>query len=147
VIYLVGFCVLMFALIAVHGLQARQAGRLGSVAVTVATVGTMLLGGDLWFESFAVPWLAAGPYPEVLTSEPSTLFALGALSSYALFAVGWVLVGIASLRACVFPVAISAAIVIGGVAGYNALLAPFGVPLGLAVAALGLWILRTRAAG
>jgi hypothetical protein len=32
--------------------------------------------------------------------------------------------------------------VIGGVAGFNALLAPFGIPLGLAVAALGIWAMR-----
>jgi hypothetical protein len=48
-VYLAGFCVLMFALIAAHGLQARQAGRFGTVGVSVAIVGTMLLAGDLWF--------------------------------------------------------------------------------------------------
>jgi len=25
--------------------------------------------GDLWFESFAVPWLAEGPFPQVLSVE------------------------------------------------------------------------------
>jgi hypothetical protein len=102
----------------------------------------LFLAGDLWFESFAVPWLAAGPAPQVLTSEPSTLFALGAISSYFLFGAGWVLFGIASLRARVFPVAISLAVVVGGFAGYNALLAPGGIPLGLALATLGVWIMR-----
>lgn len=76
--------------------------------------------------------------PQVLTSEPSTLLALGAISSYVLFAAGWTLFGIASLRARVFPVAISGLIVIGGVAGYSALLAPGGIPLGVALTALGL---------
>jgi len=80
-----------------------------------------------------------------VTSEPSVLFALGALSSYLLFAAGWTLFGIASLRARVFPVAISGLIVIGGVAGYNALLAPGGIPLGVALTALGGWMLATRA--
>ena len=90
----------------------------------------MMLGGDLWFESFAVPWLAEGPLPEVLSSDPSLLFALGALSSYWLFAIGWVAFGVASLRARVFPVWISVFIVVGGIAGYQALLAPWGIPLG-----------------
>ena len=142
VVYLAGFCVLMFALIAAHGLQARQAGRFGTVGVSVAIVGTMLLGGDLWFEAFAVPWLADGPDPQVLLSKPSTLFGLGAISSYVLFAAGWLLFGIACLRARVFPVAISVAIMIGGVVGFNALLAPFGMVLGVAVAALGVWTMR-----
>ena len=106
----------------------------------------MFLGGDLWFESFAVPWLAAGPFPQVLQSDPSILFALGAISSYLLFAIGWVSFGVASLRARVFPVWISILIVIGGIAGYKALLSPWGIPLGVAVATLGGWMLRRRSA-
>jgi mannose/fructose/N-acetylgalactosamine-specific phosphotransferase system component IIC len=70
------------------------------------------------------------------------LFALGALSSYWLFAIGWVAFGVASLRARVFPVWISIFIVVGGIAGYQALLAPWGIPLGLAIATLGVWLLR-----
>ncbi len=142
--YLAGFIVLMFALIAAHGRQAPRAGRLGAVAAGTALVGTMLLAGDLWFESFAVPWLADGPAPQVLTSEPSTLLALGAISSYLLFAAGWTLFGIASLHARVFPIAVSGLIVIGGVAGFNALLAPGGIPLGVALTALGGWLVATR---
>jgi hypothetical protein len=79
--YLIGFCVLLFALIAAYGRQAHKAGRLGVVGVSVAIIGTVLLAGDLWFESFVVPWLAAGPSPQVPTSEPSMLFALGAIST------------------------------------------------------------------
>ena len=144
VVYLGGFCVLMFALIGVHGHQATKAGRLGTFGFSAAILGTMLLGGDLWFETFAVPWLAEGPHPEALTSNPSTLFALGAISSYILFAVGWVSFGIASLRARVFPVWISILIVIGGIAGYQALLSPWGLPLAVAIATLGAWMLRRR---
>ena len=71
VLYLAGFCVLMFALIAVHGRQAHRAGRLGTFGFSAAILGTMMLGGDLWFEGFAVPWLAEGPLSEVLQSTPS----------------------------------------------------------------------------
>jgi len=107
VIHFRGFCVLMFALIGVHGRQARRAGRPGTFGFSAAVLGTMFLGGDLWFESFAVPWLAEGPFPQVLSSDPSILFALGAISSYLLFAIGGVSFGVASLRARVFPVWIS----------------------------------------
>ena len=127
VIYFCGFCVLMFALIGVHGKQAYRAGRLGTFGFCTAVLGTMFLGGGLWFESFAVPWLAEGPFPQVLQSDPSILFALGAISSYLLFAIGWVSFGVASLRARVFPVWISIFIVIGGIAGYKALLSPWGI--------------------
>jgi len=144
VIYFVGFCVLMFALIGVHGRQAHKAGRLGTFGFSAALLGTMMLGGDLWFESFAVPWLAEGPLPEVLSSDPSMVLALGAIASYILFAVGWVSFGLASLRARVFPIWISTFIVVGGIAGYQALLSPWGIPLGLAMATLGVWLLRAR---
>jgi hypothetical protein len=143
IVYLGGFVVLMFALIGLHGLQAHRAGRLGTVAFGTAIVGTMMLGGDLWFETFAVPWLAGGPGGQGLTSPPSVLMGLGAISSYLLFATGWTLFGIAALRARVFPAAISLAVVVGGLLGYQALLAPWGVALGLALTALGLWIATT----
>lgn len=140
IVYLAGFVVLMFALIGLHGLQAHRAGRLGTVAFGTAVVGTMMLGGDLWFESFAVPWLAGGPGAQGLTSPPSVLMGLGAISSYLLFAAGWTLFGIAALRAKVFPAAISLAVIVGGMLGFQALLAPWGAALGLALTALGLWI-------
>ena len=140
IIYLVGFIVLMFALIAVYGLQASRAGRLGVAAFGLAIVGTMMLAGDLWFESFAVPWLAAGPGSQGLTSAPSVIMGLGAISSYILFAAGWALFGIASVRARVFPLPLSIAVVVGGIAGFKALVAPGGIPLGVALTMLGIWI-------
>jgi hypothetical protein len=105
----------------------------------------MLLGGDLWFETFAVPWLA-DEAPAVLDKDahpPSTLLAIGAVSSYLSFAVGWALFGIANYRARVFPTAICVAIVIGGVIGFRALLSPTAIPLAVAVAWLGVWMMRT----
>ena len=58
-------------------------------------------------------------------------------------AIGWALYGIASYRARVFPRALSVALVIGGLLAFNALLAPFGIALGLAVGAVGIWVVRS----
>jgi hypothetical protein len=144
VAYLLGFVALMLFVVASHEWLEAEAGRLGAAATITAVVGTMALGGDLWFETFAVPWLA-DEAPSALDSDPTILLALGAVASYLLFAIGWVLYGIASLRAPV-PVVISVAIVIGGALGFRALLSPWGVPLGLAVGALGVWLIRTKTA-
>ncbi len=114
VIYLVGFCVLMLALIAAYGWIADKAGRLGLIGVVVAIVGTMLLAGDLWFETFVVSWIADDAPVLLEADDPSTLLAIGAVSSYLLFAVGWILFGIASFRARAFPAAICVALVVGG---------------------------------
>jgi hypothetical protein len=145
VAYLLGFVALLVAAVATYLRQHTRAGRFGLVAVLTAIAGTMLLGGDLWFETFAVPWLA-DQAPGALDTEPTTLLAIGAISSYLLFAIGWVLYGIATLRARVFPRSLAIALVAGGVIGFNALLAPFGIPLGVTVAALGAWIVRNSQA-
>lgn len=143
VLHFMSFCLLLISLVASHQWQVREAGRRGVIAVTVAIVGTLALGGDLWFETFAVPWLADAA-PMAFDTKPTFLLAIGAVSSYLLFSLGWVLFGIASLRARVFPRVIAGAIVIGGVAGWSALLSPYGIPLGLALVALGVWMGRTR---
>jgi len=104
----------------------------------------MALGGDLWFETFAVPWLA-DEAPNAFDTDPTVVLGLGAVSSYLLFAVGWVLYGVATLRTPA-PVAISVALMIGGVLGYQALLSPWAVPLGVSVGALGAWLIRARPA-
>lgn len=142
-VYFVGFCVLLLALFAAYLWQASEAGRWGVAGVAAAAVGTMALGGDLWFESFAVPWLA-DEAPAAFDTEPTVVLALGAVSSYLLFAVGWVLFGLASLRARVFPRVLGVALVVSGVCGFQALLAPFGLPLGLTMVGLGGWMVVSR---
>ncbi|WP_329000177.1 DUF4386 domain-containing protein [Kribbella sp. NBC_00709] len=140
--YFVAFCLLAIAAVAAYSWQAHKAGRLGVVGLIGALVGTMWLGGDLWFETFYVTYLA-DVAPQVLDIDPSGLIVIGAISSYLLFAIGWALFGIASLRAGVFPRVICVAIVIGGLLGFNALLPPWGIGLGVAMVWLGVWMIRT----
>jgi hypothetical protein len=144
VIYMLGFLLLMIMLVSIADWLAGT-GRLGTVAVVTALIGTMLLGGDLWFETFAVPWLADAA-PAALDAEPSTLLMGGAFASYVTFAGGWILVGLAGFRARLFPRPLCLAIAVSGLIGYVALLSPWGVPLALSVGALGVWMLRTGAA-
>ena len=113
VFYLAGFIALLLFAVASHGWHEARSGRLGVVATIAAVVGTMALGGDLWFETFAVPWLA-DEAPNKFETDPTIVLALGAIGSYLLFAIGWILYGVASFRARVFPATISVAIVIGG---------------------------------
>ena len=56
--YAVTFPLLLIALVALYLRQAAQSGLLGAIAFCVALTGTMALAGDMWFEGFAVPWLA-----------------------------------------------------------------------------------------
>jgi hypothetical protein len=144
VTYFVAFCGLLVALVASYSWEAEEAGTFGLVGFLVALVGTMFLAGDLWFEAFAVPWLG-DVAPAALHAAGGTLV-VGAFAGYVLFAVGWVLFGLASARARVFPLPVSIALVIGGAIGFQAALPPFAVPLALAVSALGAWMIRSRSA-
>jgi hypothetical protein len=142
--YFFGFCGLVLALIALHGLHARAAGTFGAFAFGAAVVGTMTMAGDMWFDGFAAPWLAEVA-PQVFTSAaaPTAVLQVGALLAYGLMALGWLLFGIAAVRARVFPLAAAFALMVGGLVAYRSSFPPYGVPLGLAVAALGGWVMRT----
>jgi hypothetical protein len=143
--YAAAFSGLAIAACAAYDRQAREAGRFGLVALCAAIIGTVNLGANMWFEGFAVPWLA-GEVPQILTAEKTLFWQVGYYSSYLLFAIGWVLFGLASLRARVFPRLISLAIVAGGIIGFLAARPPYGVALGLALLSLGIWMVRTRRA-
>ena len=134
--YFVGFIGLAVALIAVHERLQPRTGRFGLVAFLVALSGVMFQGGNMWFDGFAVPWLAE-VLPQVFTVEKTSTLVVGALTAYVLFALGWMLFGVALLRARVVPVAIPLAMIVAGVLGYNSGLPPYGIPIGLTVAALG----------
>jgi len=139
--YFIAFCGLLIALVAAYSLQADETGGFGVFGFIAALIGTMFLAGDLWFEAFAVPWLG-DVAPASLHLAGGTLM-IGAFTSYVLFAVGWVLFGLASIRARVFPLPISVAIVVGGIIGFQAALPPFAIPLAVAISWLGIWMIRT----
>ena len=56
----------------------------------------LLLGGDYWFETFAVPWYAV-VRPEILRIPGADWLAVGGTTSYVLFSTGWVLFAISSI--------------------------------------------------
>ena len=143
-VYMLGFIALMIALVGAYGWGVHKAGRFGVIAFVSALVGTMLLGGDLWFETFAVPWIA-DQAPAAFDTDPTMVLAIGAIASYLSFAIGWALFGIAAYRARAFPRVICVAIVVGGVIGFKALLAPFAIPIALAILSLGVWMIRSKA--
>jgi hypothetical protein len=143
--YAAAFSGLAIAACAAYDKQARAAGTFGLVALCAAMVGTVNLGANMWFEGFAVPWLA-DVVPQVLIAEKTMFWKVGYLSSYILFSIGWVLFGLASLLARVFPRLISLAIVVAGIIGFLAARPPYGVALGLALLSLGIWMIRTRSA-
>jgi len=140
--YAIAFPLLVIALVAIYWRQARESGLFGAIAFCVAVTGTVALAGDMWFEGFAVPWLAHVA-PAVFAADRSGSLLMAAwLVTVVLFSLGWTLFGLASFRARIMPRALSVALAVCGVIGFQAAAPPWGAPLGLAVAAVGIWWMR-----
>jgi hypothetical protein len=107
--YAITFPLLLIALVALYWREATEAGVFGAVAFCITVTGTVALAGDMWFEGFAMPWIA-GVTPETLSADRTGSSLVKAwLVTVVLFALGWAPVGIASWRARVFPVGLSIA--------------------------------------
>jgi hypothetical protein len=146
IVYFASFCLLMLALVAIYGREGHRAGKLWTIGVCAAVVGTFALGANVgWFDVFVAPWIAMVA-PEAMKTPNVGSLPIGGFSSYVLFVLGWVLFGVASFRARVFPIAISLAIVVSALVAWPSAVPPYGVPFGLVIAWLGVWMLRTPAA-
>jgi hypothetical protein len=148
IVQILAFAMLVVALVATYDVQAREAGVLGLIAVGAAILGTVFMAGDWWYEAFAVPRMAEVD-PSVMVDFAQGRLLFGGLLSFALFGIGWLLYGIASVRARVFPSAISWAIAAGGLVSAVPIAVVYlsgNVILGLAMIALGTWLVRMRTA-
>jgi hypothetical protein len=139
--YATSFAVLAVALVAVYLRQAEAAGAFGALALAVALVGVVQFGGNMWFDGFAAPWIAEVA-PAAFAAERTAVLLTGALASYVLFGLGWVLVGVSVLRARVFPWPFGVAFSVSGGLGLGAGAAPLGAPIGLTFLVLGVWLVR-----
>ena len=138
-LYLLGTVLLLLGLVGLYSSQSEPAGFLGLLGFLVAFLGTALVSGALWFELFITPSLAVEA-PELAEAE---LGLAGFAISFLLVVVGWVLFGVAALRARVYPRLAAALLIVGAVAS----LVPIplsGVVLSVAVAWLGLMLFTGR---
>jgi hypothetical protein len=145
---IVAFALLVVALVAIYERQAHAAGWLGVIGVGAAIVGTVFMAGDYWYEAFAVPRIAELA-PEAIDTFVGGRLLTGGLTSFALMGIGWTLFAAASLRAGVFPRTVSIGMLLGGVASGLPMAGAYlfgGIILGLAVAWLGVSMMRAPAA-
>jgi hypothetical protein len=134
---------LLVALTGLYATQAPAAGKLGLAGYLTATFGTLLVAGNWWYEAFIGPALREQA-PEVLATAPGGTILIGAIITGVTFAIGWTTFGIASFRARVVPRSAAVLLAVAGVAGVLTLIAPFQVPLALAVGWMGLWLVRSH---
>lgn len=144
VVALGGFVLLLLVVVGVYASHPETPNAFGFVSFVAALVGTALLAGDHWMEAFAAPHLA-DVAPEVVT-DPRGLVVVGAVGTFAVFAMGWLCFAVASHRAGLIARPAAAAIVLGAVLG-----APPGSPgkvlFGLGLVAMGMSFIHHVPAG
>jgi hypothetical protein len=143
---LLGGTLLVFGLVALYAHQVEAVGRLGVVGFVVGTIGTVLLTGSAWFQLFVVPAMATEvpAFAEAArAAQVGQWTTLGLLIPILAQAIGWVVFGIATYRARVFPRWVAAGLVVGALL----LFVPIqGLPVvfQLAVASMGFLLFSGR---
>lgn len=135
VLFLLGGVLLLGGLLGLYTARSENLGTLGLVGFLVAFVGTALTVGNFWDSAFTVPALAEEA-PALVEAGPPPLVMFGIVVSFALLAVGWLLLGLASLRSRAYPRWAAVLLMVGAVLAFFPL--PFSmVPFGVAVAWMG----------
>ena len=98
---LLAMALLLIGLVALFVRQAEAFGALGLTGFVLALLGTTLAAGAAWSQVFVVPRLAEVA-PAVADQGAGSVLA-GFLLSFLVFGVGWLVFGVATLRARVFP--------------------------------------------
>jgi hypothetical protein len=122
--------------------QEARLGAFGAAGFALALAGTVLAAGGQWTYVFVVPHFA-GVTPELVNESTGSVLA-GFVLSYAVLALGWVLFGLATLRAAVFP-RWAALLMVAGAAIAFLPLPSRTLVLAIAVGLLGVRLLRRTA--
>lgn len=140
-LFLVGGVLLLGGLLGLYAKHLGAWGTLGTAGFLVAFVGTALAVGSLWSNTIIIPAVVDLVPEEALeTLPPIVLF--GEITSWGLFTIGWLLLGVAILRAGLYPRLAAILLAVGAVIGFIPV--PFAlIPFAAAVAWLGLLSLRT----
>jgi hypothetical protein len=114
ILSLVGLVLITLGLVGLYARQVEQGETLGLVAFLVAFIGTVMVSGSVWSEAFIGPVVAEAA-PELVGANPSGVVAAGIILAFGLFALGWLLFGLASLRARVLPRGAALLLMVGAV--------------------------------
>ena len=111
VLFLAGKVLLPIGLMGLYFYQIEAAGAFGRVAFLIALTGTILMVGSDWSEVFIAPILLK-EVPALVDEPPASLM-VGFLINYGLETLGWLLFGLATFRARVFPRPIAVLLIAG----------------------------------
>jgi hypothetical protein len=101
---------LPLGLVGLYVRQSEAAGPLGFGGFVVAFIGTVLVAGFFWSSAFVAPILAVEA-PQLLDVRSLP----GFFRSFIVFGLGWLLFGVATLRAGIYPRAPAVLLIVGSV--------------------------------
>lgn len=137
---LLGGTFLVFGLVALYAYQLEAAGKLGVVGFVVSMIGTVLLAGSAWYQLFIVPAMAAEvpAFAEAARAVQAGQWLLvGMIIPVLAQVIGFVIFGIATYRARVFPRLTAVGLVIGALLMFVPIHFVSPVVLLLTVASMG----------
>jgi len=127
---------LLLGLVGLYVFQSGESGIVGLVGFLAAFAGTVLVAGAIWLQAFMVP-IVAQATPEFLEADPTGSLYVGFVASFVVYVVGWLLFGLASLRARRVPRWASLLTMAGAVLIFVGLGAEIDFPVGSVVFGLG----------
>jgi hypothetical protein len=114
---LLGAILVLGGLVGLYACQSREAGSLGLLGFLVTFLGMALIVGASWEATFTEPALAQVA-PELLAQDPPGWLDFGFTLTYVLASVGWLLFGVATLRAGVYPRAAAILLIVGALISF-----------------------------
>lgn len=108
---LIAVILLMLGLFALFIRQSKKMGIFGLVAFVIAATGTMLIFGFAWTLTFTFPAMAevVPAFLDSFAAAPS----IGVVLTLFLVTIGWLLFGIATLRAKILPAGAAWVVIVG----------------------------------
>ena len=135
----------LLTLIGLYARQTQESGGLGFAGFILTSIGWVMNIGFLWAGAFIIPALtsAAPDFLDRVEADPPGIVAAGFITTFAIFALGWVIFGVGSLKARILPRVGTWLVIVGAllslVGGFVGL--PLsGIVFGLGLTILGRWL-------
>jgi hypothetical protein len=140
---LFGGALLLGGLVGLYARQSEDAGKLGTIGFLFAFVGTVLITGDFYANTFVTPLVDLG-HPELLDSPYGGVLRFWLPLEFGFLTLAWILLGVATLRARVYPRGASWLLLVGAVVALLPL--PYvNIIFDAAVAWLGIALMKPSA--
>lgn len=141
ILNMLGYTTLLIGLIGWALMPCFGVGKFAFLRFIIAFLGILLVIGDVWFESFAVP-SSVNSAPDLLNKAPGISLIIGMMVTAVFFSLGWLLIGIYTIVSKSLPLWCGILLIIGALYSFFPLVFPHISILALAIIAVGYYLKR-----